>query len=270
MKLMYCDESNLEHRAGDFLLYGGVVIPAEAASELSAGIANLRTSVGIAPDFKLKFNPGPRHLSHQEFRDFKQSVIELAIKHGCKLLTYMVLHDIAGDADLARRNGINTVCYHFHCMLKREDRDAIGVVLIDRFNDEGNKIDAHLTEKMATGIKLPHKPHNSVLDRIVGFHYSAVGQSHFTSLIDILISSMRFVVNTKTRKDEKLQESALNLLKALSPLYYTRYSDGRICDMGIHFSPMTVKVEKYRTQYEEMQKFFEGAGIVSGQSIKGG
>ena len=35
MNLFYCDESNMQERAGDFLVYGGVVIPGENANVLS-------------------------------------------------------------------------------------------------------------------------------------------------------------------------------------------------------------------------------------------
>ncbi|KAH2813675.1 hypothetical protein KXV85_004940, partial [Aspergillus fumigatus] len=42
MDLLYCDESNLENRAGEFLLYGGIRIPGDQAAALSTRIEALR------------------------------------------------------------------------------------------------------------------------------------------------------------------------------------------------------------------------------------
>lgn len=264
MHLLYCDESNLEHREGDFLLYGGVLVPGDKAGALSARIEELRTDAGLEANTRLKFNPAPEGLTHEDFRNLKQRIIEAAIEHECKLLTYVVLHDLAKDPHEARRFGINTVCYHYHCVLNR--MEGVGVVLIDRFNDEGNKIEGHLKEKMSTGVFFPYQKEPKRLSNIIGFHYAAVGQSHFTSLIDILLGSFRFAMNAHCRGETKLQEGARNLLGIMSPLFYSRYSSS-ICDMGIHFSPMKVKVEKYRDQYLSLQEFLGSGGVKSGQSL---
>ncbi len=142
----------------------------------------------------------------------------------------------------------------------------VGVVLIDRFNDEGNKIEGHLKEKMSTGVNFPYKADPVRLSNIIGFHYAAVGQSHFTSMIDILLGSFRFAMNAHCRAEEKLHDSARNILGILSPLFFSRYQES-ICDMGIHFSPMKVKVGRYREKYISLQEFFIGAGVNSGQDL---
>lgn len=253
MDLLYCDESNLEHREGDFLLYGGILIPGHQAGALSNRIDQLRKSAGMAPDARLKFNPTPEGMSHEDFRSLKQKIIEAATEHECKLLTCVVLHDLASDPHEARRFGINTVCYHYHCALSRMNK--VGVVFIDRFNDDGNKIEGHLKDRMSTGVNLSYKNDPTRLSSIVGFHYSAIGQSHFTSLIDILLGSFRFAMNARCRGEAKLHAAARMLLGLLAPLFYSRYED-QICDMGIHFSPMRVKVGRYRSQYVDLQSFW--------------
>ncbi|WP_039394106.1 hypothetical protein [Novosphingobium sp. MBES04] len=265
MDLLYCDESNLENRAGEFLLYGGIRIPVERAASLSARIETLRAEAGLEPDTRLKFNPAPDGLSHEQFRSLKQSIIEAAIEHNCELLAYVVLHDLAGNPDAARRFGINTVCYHYHCALSRLERD--GIVLIDRFNDEGNQIDGHLTEKMAIGVQLPHRAVPTRLTRIIGFHYSAIGQSHFTSLIDILISSLRWAINVHSRDQVNFRENAVGLLAALSPLFFRYNGRETVPDIGFCFSPMNVRVPGYHGRYIALQEFLREAGISSEQTV---
>ena len=44
------------------------------------------------------------------------------------------------------------------------------------------------------------------LDRIIGIHYSAIGQSHFTSIVDIGIGSFRFCINEHTHNGENPKE----------------------------------------------------------------
>lgn len=264
MHLLYCDESNLEHRPGDFLLYAGFLIPGDTAGLLSARMDELRRDAGVGPNVRLKFNPSPDGLTHGQFLNLKQSIIETAVEHGCKLLAYAVLHDLAGDPDNARRFGINTVCYHFHCVLGRMQQK--GIVLIDRFNDANNEIEGHLKDKMAVGIQLPHRREPTRLSNIVGFHYSAVGQSHFTALIDILVGSLRYSINVQTRNDAN-REGALNLIRLLSPLFYRYAGSERVPDMGFCFSPMNIRVPRYHEIYTALQDFLREGGIDSSQTI---
>lgn len=264
MNLLYCDESNLEHRPGDFLLYAGVLIPGGAAGSLSDRIDELRRAAGVAANVRLKFNPAPDGLNHGQFLDLKQSIIETAVEHECKLLAYAVLHDLAGNPDNARRFGINTVCYHFHCALNRMQEK--GIVLIDRFADANNEIEGHLKDKMAVGVQLPHRAEPTRLSNIVGFHYSAVGQSHFTSLIDILVGSLRYAINVQTR-NEANREGAMNLIRLLSPLFYRYPGTERVPDMGFCFSPMNIRAPRYYAVYTALQAFFREAGVDSSQNI---
>lgn len=202
MYLLYCDETNLQRRLGDFLIYGGLVVPGESAQAFSEAMDSVRAARGVPLDYRLKFNPGPEGFSNQQFIDLKQEVLEVAAYFGAKLIVYIVLHDIANNADEARRNGINTVCYHFHCVLNRL-KDS-GLVLIDRFNDEGNAIEAHLRDKFTVGLTgMPYGNGNIRLSNILGFHYSAIGQSHFPSIVDVVLGSLRFAINAHTRQEEQ-------------------------------------------------------------------
>lgn len=267
MHLLYCDESNIDEHAGDFLVYSGVMISSEAAPSLSAAIEEIRVEAGIPREFKLKFNPRPDNLTHDQFRIVKQRIIEAAVAHDVGLLTYVILHDICTSMDEARRNGINTVCYHFDCCLAR--LRSKGLVLIDRFNDEGNEIDAHLQEKFAVGVTGMPYSNEMRLSHILGLHYSAVGQSHFASLIDILVSSTRWAMNQHTRGVEKHRDSARNLLSLLSPLFVRDEGKTEVSELGLLFSPKVIRSARYRGLYQSLKDFFAEAGIIVAQEITG-
>lgn len=265
MHLLYCDETNLEERAGDFLIYGGLMIDSGRASELSAAIDALRARHNVPRDYRLKFNPGPEGFTHDQFIALKQEVLETTAAHNAHLLTYVILHDIARNPDEARRNGINTVCYHFHCILNRIG--GPGMVLIDRFNDEGNVIDGHLREKFTVGLTGMPYAAEMRLPNIVGFHYSTIGQSHFPSLVDVALGSLRFAMNAHTRQQAQHNATARALLNILSPMFW-RDRDGQpVPELGFLFSPKAVAVARYREQYQSLKNFLAEGNITTAQQI---
>lgn len=265
MHLIYCDESNLEKRNGDFLIYGGLMIEGEKAKELSGAVDKIRSIAGVPRNHRLKFNPGPVSFDNKKFITLKQNLIEAAIAHGAKLIVYVILHNIAIDSDTARRNGINAVCFHFDCMLHRHK--SHGLVLIDRFNDKGNLIDDHLRDKFSIGLKgMPYST-EMPLSNILGFHYSAIGQSHFPSLIDIILGSLRFSLNAHTQDKKENIESACAILKLIEPLFI-RDKDGRhVLEISFQFSPKIIKIDAYREVYVKLKQFLALSGINTEQAI---
>ncbi|WP_375172717.1 hypothetical protein [Pseudooceanicola sp.] len=265
MHLFYCDETNLEERAGDFLIYGGLIIDGATAKEFSAAIDEMRTRRGVPRDYQLKFNPGPEAFTHEQFIALKQEVLQLTAHFGARLVVYTILHDVASNPDIARRNGINTVCYHFDCILNR--LGGAGLVLIDRFNDEGNAIDAHLRDKFTVGITgLPYSPEMR-LANISGFHYSAIGQSHFPSIVDVALGSLRLAINAHTRQMAGLLGTANTLLGLLSPLFWRQNDSDPVPELGFQFSPKVIRATRYREKYLGLKDFLARAGIVTYQEI---
>jgi hypothetical protein len=263
--LFYCDETNLEERAGDFLIYGGLIIDGATAKDFSSAIDELRSKHGVPRDYRLKFNPGPEGFSHEQFIALKQEVLEVAARFGARLVVYTILHNVAKNPDIARLNGINAVCYHFDCILSR--LGEAGLVLIDRFNDHGNAIDAHLRDKFTIGVTgLPYSQEVR-LANISGFHYSAIGQSHFPSIVDVALGSLRLAINAHTRETTGLLPTARTLLGLLSPLFW-RHNDGEpVPEWGFQFSPKVVKVAQYKTKYLSLKDFLSCAGVPTHQEI---
>ena len=267
MHLLYCDETNLAERGGDFLIYGGLMVEAEQALALSHALDDLRADYCVPRDYRLKFNPGPDGFSHEQFIAIKQNALEIADVHGARLLAYVILHDIARSPDEARRNGINTVCYHFQCVLNR--LSSAGLVLIDRFNDEGNEIDGHLRDKFMVGLTdLPYC-REMRLQSILGFHYSAVGQSHFPSVVDVALGSFRFALNAHTRGLEQNMDTARALLGLLSPLFWRAEEEEAVPELGLLFSPKIIRHTEYRGRYERLKAFLDECGIPTTQPITG-
>lgn len=260
----------MEERPGDFLLYAGVSVPPSTAKYLSDDIEAIRNTHKVPRDFTLKFNPGPPNLNNAEFIALKQAILEKAAERGARLFAYVVLHDIAKKTglDVARRNGVNAVLYHFDCYLNR--KNDTGIVLLDRFNDAGNKIDSHVREKVAVGITgLPFSKEKR-LKNLVGVHYSAIGQSHFCSLVDIVVGSLRFAINVHTRKQDKFLKSAGALLDLLSPLFFREegeFASEKVSEIGFQFSPKLVRRDHFREKYVSLHGFLASHDLICDQSI---
>ncbi len=265
MKLLYCDESNMEERSGDFLVYGGVVVPSENAKALSEDIRLIRQQAGIAATERVKFMPVVPPCDHSAYIGVKQAIIEAAIKHNAHLIAYLVLHDLAKTPNEARLFGINTVCTHFNWMLNRIG--GPGLALIDRVNNPGGEVDDHLREKFAVGVKgMPYSKHMR-LENIVGFHYSTIGQAHFTSLCDILIGSLRFAINAHTREAGATRASAIKLLKLISPLFYREPGAEKISELGLALRPKNVAVPSFWQKYQELQNFLGEGNVDMAQEV---
>lgn len=266
MYLLYCDETNLEERSGDFFTYAGLAFDGAKAKSLSRKIDLIRSAANVPRGFKLKFKPAPPGFTHAQFIELKQKIIEAVVEHEVKLLVSVILHDIAHDPDKARRNAINTICFHFDCLLHRYT--DTGLVLIDRFDD--GQIDAHLAEKFSVGVTgLPFSEEYR-LENVVGFHYSAVGQSHFPSLIDILIGSLRFSINAFTRDQKSYLETAKRLLQLVEPLFLRDNIGGPVSEISFFYSPKAIKVPKYREQYSALKKFLAENRVDTAQEIQSG
>ena len=264
MHLLYCDETNFEKTSNNFFVYGGISIKGDQAHGLSKEIDALRKYYSITDEFPLKFNPGPDHLSHQEFIDLKKGLIALAVKYECRLFVNLLLHDIATNSEDARRNGVNTLCHHFNSYLGQVN--GSGLVIIDRFTDK--LIENELREKLSTGEskKLPSGTSFKV-DRIFGYHFSSIGQSHLCSLVDVLLGSLRFSINAFTENNEKHTSSATNIFGQLSPLFF-RYLTNKVQPCSLWFSPLQVKHEAYRKKYENIVEHLISHGIEPQQKYK--
>lgn len=244
-------------------MYGGVAFDAAIARELAAEIEEARNALDVARDYVLKFNPGPKDISHQQFIKLKQAVIAAAAKFDCKLFVNLLLHDIATSSEDARRFGINRLCYHFDCYLNRPK--VPGLVLIDRFDDK--EIDGQLREKLSVGLT-GHLPYSTEMkiQWIVGYHLAAVGQSHFCSLVDVLLGSLRFAINAFTRARDEELATAKAILKQLAPLFFHEYSE-HVSEISLWFSPKDIRSDAYRAKYLALRDFLAENGVVSSQVL---
>ena len=135
------------------------------------------------------------------------------------------------------------------------------MVLVDRFTDEGNQIEAHLREKFSIGLLGMPFSAELRLSNIIGFHYSAIGQSHMASIADVVIGSLRLAINAHTRNSEQSAETARAILTQIEPMFWRESAEDPVSELSFMFSPKSVLRMNYRSVYRSLQQFLSSNGI---------
>lgn len=259
MYLLYTDETNIDPADSTLFIYGGIAIACDKAHDISTTIDIQKAANGYKPQDKLKFNTREcMHIDYNRQRTLKQKVIQCAVKHDAILFLSLLNHKIATSPEDARINEINRICYHFNCFLNRVN--DYGIVLVDTFQGAG--LTEHLREKFNIGVTgLPYT-HTLRLDRILGFHVASIGTSHFSSVIDIVIGSVRYAINGFL--DPKKNKTAQTLLQQVAPLFY-RESNGTVSELSIFYSPKIIKTKSFLEEYQKVDTFLSSLGIETQQ-----
>lgn len=256
MYLLYTDETNFNKNEGDFFIYGGVGIDINQAPSLSKAIDSLREEYGYRPEDLLKFNTHerPSTIDSEAHKKIKQRVIEEAAAHRVVLFASLILHNIAIDSDEARRKEINRVCFNFDVFLR--ERNEYGIVLLDTFSDK--ELQNILREKFSIGLKgLPYSERFR-LEQVLGFHLASIGSSNFSSVVDIVLGSLRYAVNALHKPSR--QVVARKLLNLLSPLFLRNEGD-KIRESSLFFSPLSIRIYNFFKQYRDLQEFLTQNGL---------
>ncbi|MEP1028264.1 MAG: DUF3800 domain-containing protein, partial [Alphaproteobacteria bacterium] len=99
------------------------------------------------------------------------------------------------------------------------------------------------------------------------FHYSSIGQSHFPSMTDVVLGSLRFAINAHSRNQEQHLNTANQLLRSIAPMLWREDGNDRVSEIGFLFSPKIIKADKYREKYEGLKNFLAAQGIETEQII---
>lgn len=260
MHLLYTDEVNVDPASSDFFIYAGAAISDTNAGPLSKEIDSLRAKYLYRAEDILKFNTRerPKHISAGAHRDIKREILEAAARHEVMLFSSIIFHNIATSPEDARRKEINRICYHFDCYLRR--KNDFGLVLIDTFQD--SQLSKFLREKFSVGIMgLPYSPVYR-LEKILGFHLATIGSSNFCSIVDIVLGSFRYSINS--RSDPLKLPTVRTLLGQLSNLCI-KTSNGKIDELSVFFSPKRIKAHSYLAEYKALHKFLAENGFEAEQ-----
>lgn len=256
MHLLYTDETNADGQH-EFFVYAGVSIPIDKAKALSESVQEVRVKAHYAMTDLLKFDTRSRgeFVSADEHKQAKKEVIAAAAEHGVKLFASFLLKAIANnDLDQARRYEINRVCYHFDCFLNRQG--DIGMVFVDTF--EGGLAEI-LRRKWQLGLEWGGGQATR-MRQILGFNPAHMGTSHFSSVVDVVLGSLRFVVNNSHLRER--EATCRILLEQLDPLW-VKEDGGDVHELSMFFSPARVRHRPYYETYMGLRARLAELGCIA-------
>ncbi len=247
---LFADETNTSPATDErikFFVYGGLIIPEEKLEELDGKVAELRAASGYSPEDSLKFDTHsrPGNVSPETFASIKSEIIKYCIQLDCKMLVYVVLHEIAKNQGLSQtiKWGADHIFQKFNAYL--EEKNSVGFAIVDRLSDTAEfKL---FTEKFTKGLIYPDEIRP--LKRIKMFASSCDNASHYSSVMDIVLGSFRYCINQPFN-----QTAAKSMMKDLVELIWAD-KNGENLDpfrKGLTLRPVVdkIKIPEYKKEYE--------------------
>jgi len=257
MYLFYLGNADADLTTSEFFVRGGIAIPASSALELHREIESIRNKAGLDAEQIIKFEPCPPCIGNETFTAVKENIVHSASKKSCIIIVTITLRELIKDTQDTRREEMNRVALHFDCFLNHSGTH--GLILVDRLNNR--QIDSYLCRKFAVGIKESSCSQFIRLERVVGYHPAAIGQSHFSSLVDIVLGSLRYAVNAYSEHGECATGTARDMLRILEPLFYRDPFNHTVHNISLSFSPSKIKLGKHRKRYNGLKAYLKEAGI---------
>ncbi|HKU51713.1 MAG TPA: hypothetical protein VJQ25_04545, partial [Nitrospira sp.] len=178
-------------------------------------------------------------------------------QHGVTFSAYVIHHGIARPkgVELSRAWAINTLCYQFDTYLAASNEP--GTVNIDIFDERS--LYAIMIEKFSRGlVDFKDKP-DYRLRNIVSVNAAKLGASHFGSIIDILIGSLRFAVNNREVAEQA--KTCDDLLTQLAPLFHRRPGATEVSALGLSYRPKDILSSDYFDETLKLHKYLSQRGI---------
>ncbi|WP_143266232.1 MULTISPECIES: DUF3800 domain-containing protein [Amycolatopsis] len=259
MYTLITDETNTqESKNSEFFIYGGLVFSPEQMGIISSDIQAIRDTYGFAPEDKLKFdtNSRPANVDRSSYTAAKKQVIQSCLNAGVVFIAYMILHKIAKDPKTIGEYALNSVLVRFDGVFLREKSD-IGVVIVDRLPDQARAYDM-LRRKFQTGLEIASNGSKIELDRVLLYATTCDGASHLSSAVDIVLGSLRWVVNHSN--NGPTTELSRDMFGSVASMMYHRESGGKkyLRDYGLILRPKEPGHPPYKARYDDLVSYLQG------------
>jgi hypothetical protein len=259
MYTLITDETNTqESEDGDFFIYGGLIFSPDQMKQVTDDIESIRTKYGSEPPDKLKFDTRsrPKHVSRKDYTCAKNDVIEACLKAEVQFIAYMVLHKVAKDERAKGEWALNSVLVAFSkkFLLRKKD---YGIVVIDRLPGNDRAYDM-LKRKFQQGLRMQSTGNAVKLERVLLYATTCDGASHLSSAVDIVLGSLRWVVNQ--RRHLTSDDLSQKMLEKVGKMMYHRASGEvrYVREYGLILRPKSYPGHPpYRQEYEDLVAYLE-------------
>jgi hypothetical protein len=246
------DETNVQaSKDGDFFIYGGLIFSADQMTRVTSDIELIRAKRGFEPGDKLKFdtNSRPKEMPPATYTAAKNDVVRSCLDAGVKFIAYMILHKIV-DKRFKGEFALNSVLVAFGNKFLVEKRDY-GIVVMDRLPESTQAYDM-LKRKFQEGLRIASTGGTIAVPRVLLYATTCDGASHLSSAVDIVLGSLRWVVNN--RKNPKQSPAAQTLLNNVANMmYHRKIGDNiRVRERVLILRPQNIAHPPYKQEYEDL------------------
>jgi hypothetical protein len=245
------DETNKNFESGHFFIVGGLVVRPDQVGSVDDSVRKHAATAGFRSGDRFKFdtNSRPDYVTPEAHTAAKSNVIADLRSIGVRMVTAVVLHDIAKNQKYNKQMNLslNTITGAYHNLLVTED--ASGIVIIDRDNERYD----HLASLYQTGLSYTTGGVKNVNDRIRMFGMTTHNASNLCAANDISLGAFRYCVNTATGSGR--DDVARKIMADLGFLFWRgKDSAGKDSLRGYGFNPQPVVVnhQPYQLQYESL------------------
>lgn len=242
------DETGLNSDASEFFMYGGIFFPERDFSLINYIVDKLRTEHGYNGGDLLKFatNSRPQHVSKEQHRSIKRTILEFASSFDIRFIVCVTLHDIIRNRTLEERVtwSANRILRWFHDFLI--EKNASGVCYFDRI--DAKWFQNYLREKRHVGLTYPSKQ-TYRLDRINEYASVSPSSSHAASIADVILGAFRYCVDARERTDITRE-----IFLPIARMMFGHQGPDRIPAgrTGLILNPEQVRCESYAQKYSNL------------------
>lgn len=251
MHYFVTDETNNAFVPSKFFIYGGLVLTNEQFVQVHDEVGQVRIEAGYrrGDSFKFHTRARPAHVSLDDAKAAKKSVVDALERLGVRMIVYVILHDISqGQTDAVRTNwALNTVTWAYHRLLAREG--ATGIVLMDRADVQHT----HEVTLFQHGIEPAPGNFVPVDDRILLFGMTSDGASNVSSAVDIALGGFRYCVNAAV--GDGSQVVATDIFPPLAKIIWGIDVNGTkyLRNYGFHAMPKTeIRSAQFQARYTDL------------------
>ena len=217
-------------------------------------IEKIRLKRGFEPEDKLKFdtNSRPKGMPPATYTAAKNAVVRSCLRVGVKFIAYMILHKIVNEK-FKGEFALNSVLVAFGNKFLVENNDY-GMVIIDRLPETAQAY-GMLKRKFQVGLQIASTGGTIKVPRVLMYATTCDGASHLSSAVDIVLGSLRYVVNQRHNSNQSTVTQTL-LNNVANMMYYRKKGDEILVrERGLILRPKAISHPPYRQEYDDLVSY---------------
>lgn len=225
-------------------------------SEAHPRVLEIRQKYGFRDGDSLKCHTRsrPKHVEVEQWTSAKSEIIDLALDLDLTMMVNAIHHRIMASKDSQTKAvwALENLTKHFSDSFLA-DRDSSGAVCIDRMPD--NYAFGQIEKMMQA--QIDRNGAKVGIPRIVHYSFTSEGASHFNSIVDICLGTLRFCCTAAFDRKERSTQISREVFPKLYRLLHKDPRTNLANGAGLFFLPIVVHADSIRARYDQLSRFLQ-------------